>query len=99
QNEEQLQTGQRQLAGTGCDNPELQGKIVNLLKQLHANKRRHIESAREIQRIGHQNSKLQMEVTNLKQQLKASQAKQQELLNQLQSTKSIRNQEPLATMH
>ena len=93
---EELQTGQRQLAGTGCDNHELQGKIVNLLKQLHANERRLSESAREIQRIGHQNSKLQMEVTNLKQQLKASQAKQQELLNQLQATKSIRNEELLA---
>ena len=33
---EELQTGQRQLAGTGCDNHELQEKIVNLLKQLHA---------------------------------------------------------------
>jgi len=87
---EELQTGQRQLAGTGCDNHELQGKIVNLLKQLHANERRLSESAREIQRIGHQNSKLQTEVTNLKQQLKASQAKQQELLNQLQATKSTK---------
>ncbi len=85
---EELQTGQRQLAGTGCDNHELQEKIVNLLKQLHANERRLSESAREIQKIGHQNSKLQTEVTNLKQQLKASQAKQQELLNQLQATKS-----------
>src|SRR5439155_1886325 len=87
---EELQTGQRQLAGTGCDNHELQGKIVNLLKQLHANERRLSESAREIQRIGQQNSKLQTEVTNLKQQLKASQAKQQELLNQLQATKSTK---------
>src|SRR5439155_431267 len=85
---EELQTGQRQLAGTGCDNHELQGKIVNLLKQLHANERRLSESATEIQRIGHQNSKLQTEVTNLKQQLKASQAKQQQLLNQLQATNS-----------
>jgi Bacterial SH3 domain len=93
---EELQTEQPQLAGTRCDNHEVQEKIVNLLKQLHANERRLSDSAREIQRIGHQNSKLQTEVTNLKQQLKASQAKQQQLLNQLQATKSIRNEELLA---
>jgi hypothetical protein len=93
---EELQTGQHQPAGARCDHHELQGKIVNLIKQLHANERRLSESTREIQKIGHQNLKLQTEVANLKQQLKTSQAKQQQLLNQLQTTRSIENQDPLA---
>jgi hypothetical protein len=93
---EGLQTRQGQPAGTRYENHELQQKIVNLIKQLHANERRLSESTREIQRIGTQNSKLQTEVINLKQQLKASQAKQQQLLNQLQTTNSITTQELLA---
>lgn len=93
---EVLQSKQRQLADTRYDNHELQGKIVNLIKQLHANERRLSESAREIQKIGHRKSKLQTEVANLKQQLKASyttiqkfETKEKQLLNQLQTTESI----------
>jgi hypothetical protein len=93
---EELQTGQRQLAGPRYENHELEEKIVNLIRQLHANERRLSESTREIQRIGQRNLNLQTEVTNLKQQLKASQARQEQLLNQLQTTKSIINEELLA---
>ena len=92
----ELQTGPRQLAGTRYDNHELQGKIVNLIRQLHANERRLSESTREIQRIGQRNLNLQAEVTSLKQQLKASQAREEQLLDQLQTTKSIINEELLA---
>src|SRR5439155_22650777 len=43
---EELQTGQRHLAGTACDKHELQAKILNRLTQLHADEIRRSDSAR-----------------------------------------------------
>jgi hypothetical protein len=90
---EKLQTGQTQLAGARCDNDELRAKIANLIRQLHANERRLSESTREIQRVSQRNLKLETEVSHLKQQLKASQARQQQSLDQLQTTRSLGNEE------
>jgi hypothetical protein len=85
---EKLQADQPRIAAARCDNDELQGKIANLIKQLHASERRLSESTREVQRVGQRNLKLEAEVAHLKQQLKASQTRQQQLLNQLQTTRS-----------
>jgi hypothetical protein len=93
---EKPQTGQPRTAVARCDNDELQGKIANLIKQLHANERRLGESTREVQKVSQRNLKLEAEVAHLKQQLKASQARHQELLKQLQTTRSPGKEEPSA---
>jgi chromosome segregation ATPase len=93
---EELPSEQHQPAGDRDDNHEHEGKIANLLKQLHANERRLSESGRQIQRMGDRNSRLQTEVANLKHQLKASRitiqkfdAERQRLLRQLETTESM----------
>lgn len=64
---EELQSERRQLADARYDNQELQSKIQNLTKQLHANEWRLSESARQIQQLGQHNTHLQNEVGELKQ--------------------------------
>jgi hypothetical protein len=95
--DQEIQSPERQLEEARCANHELQEKIVNLKKHLHANERRLSESSREIQRIEHLNSKLQTEVANLKRQLQASQSnlqrfeiEHQQLLERLQKSESLR---------
>jgi hypothetical protein len=93
---EELQSGQHQSASDRDGNHEDQGKIANLIKQLHAKERRLSEAGRAIQRMGDRNSRLQTEVANLKHQLKASRitiqkydAERQRLLRQLETTESM----------
>jgi hypothetical protein len=63
---EENQSEQRQLASARYENRELQSKIGNLTKQLHANEWRLSESARQIQQLGQHNTHLQNEVGELK---------------------------------